>query len=334
MDIEKGQKHRLVAAALAVVVAVVVANTLRRTFAAQVSEDTPFGTVMRIIMETHPRLGMSRGSHRNRFCFSIGDGPKFPPAGVENFPVTGGFIQAEVLRKGNAHAALLLLPEGDCAYYTSDGKQSFLALADSSHPKTILYSLHGGIIVYGILTKPAFKKRQLLDSEMFMITTSDSPRMFLRILGFIKAKMFISNQIHFRSRPTPTLDLNWSHSGEAYSMYTDFTVRAGAVLPIRHVHLICRKSGKVVMVGWVRVGGGKNRGHVVIHRVAGLKARSDLPWKSATPTEILHDSLRSIHTSPGTVRLDTGYLALRRRFIRWATTSGVALPRKERGATR
>ena len=296
-------------------------------YASPVPDYISFGKVTRCADGSHPWLGLSNKSPQKRFCFIIGDGPSLPPKGLLQFPIKGGFIQAEVRRDGPSHAALLLLPNGDCAYYTFNGKQSFLALADAAHPKTILYSPHGGIIVYGVFTKREFKKQGLLDSEMFMITTSDNPRMFLRIFGFIKAKMMISNQIRFRSQPTPKLDLSWPRPGGSYSMRVNFSPRADAVFPIQGVNLERRRRGKVEGVGWIYcrgIGDEKKGRHVVIHRVATIISHSRLPWKHATVSSILSDSMKSVYTNPKNVPFNNGYLVLRRRFIRWAITPGAA----------
>ena len=311
--------------------AVVVLLAPQVGFAAHVPTEVTFGRVMRLLETEHPKLDLSEGSFHKRFTFTMGNGPKMPPAGLRRFPAIGGYIQATVVRNDSSHAVVLLLPEGDCAYYTFDGKRGFLALVDGAHPRKILYSVHGGIVVYGLLTKRMLKHLNLSGSEMFMVTSSDRPRMFLRLFSFIKDKMAIADDIHFQSFRSPILDIGWLHAGAAYSMHIGFNAQAGAVFPIRDVDLILRKNGHVETTGWIKTGNRANHSPVVIHRVSGLRANSGLPWMRTSVARIFSYSLHSVYVKPKDVSRKIKFLKLRRRFIRWVTTKDPILQRKDRG---
>lgn|GEM_PF-5525489 len=283
-----------------------------------------FGQVLKLLHGTHPHLDLTHRSAMQSFHFTIGATAKQEIKGSLSafHPV---FVQAHVVRDRKKRAVILQFGEG-YAYYTSDGSHSFLAMADPTDANHVLAARGGGISAGGFVTKARAGALGLPGSDMFGITMSGEPPIFLRVLGFIRARMAVARKVTFRASPFPTLSLKWHHGEKAFlNLRATFDLDRNSPFPVRKFDVTQLKMG-TISTAWISgVGEGAVPGGPVIHSIKGIEGRARLPWKNVSVMVLFHRFLNCSRSLTGTPPPSKKYLMMRRNFIKWSMTPDAAL---------
>ena len=283
-----------------------------------------FGQVLKLLSGKHPYLDLTQGSAMQSFHFTIGAAAKQEIKGsLAAFHSI--FVEAHVLRDRKKTAVILRM--GDLyAYYTSDGSHSFLAMAAPNNADHVLASTSGGISAGGFLTNQRAGALGMPGSDIFGVTVSGKPPIFMRVLDLIHAKMLIANKVDFRALPLPTLSLRWQPGKKEFcSLHAFFDTRNAAPFPVRRFTMKQLKGG-IVSTAWISgIGEGAAPGGPVIHRIKEIEDRAGLPWKNVGVMMLFHRFIKSANYMTGTPPASAKYFKMRKRFIKWTMTPDMAM---------
>lgn len=283
-----------------------------------------FGKVLKLLSGRHPYLDLTQRSAMQSFHFTIGGAEKQaiqgPSSAFHRF-----FIEAHVVRDRNTRAVILHFGEG-YAYYASDGIHSFLAMVTPMDADHVLATKSGGISVGGFVTKQQATVLKLPGSDMFGVTMSRNPPIFLRVFGLIHARMLIARKIEFQALPRPLLFVKWIDDQNAVStLRVSFNLGRNHLFPVRRFTMTQLKRG-IISTAWISgIGEGVAPGEPFIHRIKDIEDRAELPWKNVSVMMLFHRFLNYMHYLTNTPPTSAEYLLLRRRFVNWAVTPDTAL---------
>jgi hypothetical protein len=228
-------------------------------------------------------------------------------------------VQSRVVRN-RSRCAVLISFGGVPLYYTSNGVQSFLAIASPAEHSRILVTSEDSVIAYGMLPERQAKVSGLPKSMMYGIK-SGMPLLFLRVFGAIHSWMASADEVNFVSLPSPVLTFKWvNRKGTTSTMHVCFDPRLRSKFPVQEVDLNWKERGVHATERIFSIGDGAGQSSPAIHRIAGIENRIRFPWKWKTvkPLDMLK-LLRAISTQ-NTATLTHSYQLMRKRFLIWAMT--------------
>jgi hypothetical protein len=288
--------------------------------------DSGFGKVLGLLNGRHPFLDLTRKSALKSFHFTFGLSGA-PAGGRTGRAAPRPSVEIRFVRDHRAYAAILFFAGGPCLYGTTDGTRSFLAMVDPATPSSVL-AAHAGFVYFAAMLagKSAVDMRTLaagLTYQFGVTTRAHEPTVCLRAFGFIREKLRAADAVQFNLSPSPTLVLGWPNARQAAeeSMRARFELRRTALFPLRSLVITLRRGGRILGTGWIsHIGPGVGRSGPATHQIAGLESRAGLPWRACKSTTLYRRFERFLLRREKPPPLSRGFIALRRRFLKWAIT--------------
>jgi hypothetical protein len=293
-----------------------------------------FGVALRLLSGKHPRLNLgARSMHRSfRFC-SVFGAKRIEKATPRNFDANdykATMFAGWVVRRRNRAAALLLLPFGACAYWASKGASGFTAFLTPRDGGKVVLIGHGTPVAFYVRKKKRYHGGALLTEALSVEPAGMKPRVSLRLFGAISAGLRAAQGVHFLGYPSPTLSFGrFPRRGVCDTARVVFDLRPGRFFPISSVCWTRRRVGHPTTYGWIGVQRASLPGGVVIHSVRAALKHSGLPWRAGHVANAwAHYALRWLPNHGREPPLSPRYIALRKRFVEWATARGPKKPKR------